>query len=122
MIYKTKQIKRDIECSDGLTHEQWLLRKVLALIDWISELLGFGEITITDFLRDGDEWLHSLHHRKYARAADVRVRDKSVAWYVAMMLFGQCLHLLNNNIRFNMHYDTYRKDNQHIHVEIRIRG
>ena len=119
MRFKTKKIERDFRNHEDLTPRQRQIREYADLIDRVSVLAGHGEITITDFLRSGDRHIHSLHHRNYGQAVDIRVRDESVQWYYAVVSLCRSLELLNPLFRVNPHFTDYRRDQQHIHIEVR---
>lgn len=119
MKFKTTQIERDFRCTEGLTLKQQQLREYADLIDRLSTLSGHGEITITDMFRYGDRWIHSLHHRNYGKAVDIRVKDKTAWWYAAMAMLGYVLNELNPKFRMNPHWELHGTDDAHIHIEIR---
>lgn len=91
---------------------------MLELIDNISVRTGHGEITITSLMRIDNP--NSLHYFKYkGRAADFRLRDKKVVFYLAMVFLGKMFELLNPKFRFQPHPELFRKGPQHIHIEKR---
>ena len=92
-----------------------LLRMFAEQIDKISKLTGHGPITITSYIRNDN--IHSCHY--WGRALDIRVKDKPRTWYWAMVEFGKAMALLNPQFRMNPHSEIYRRNNQHIHIEIR---
>ena len=124
MKFKTEQIKEDY---NNVAHDNegtQLLKWYLELLDRISQMTGHDHITITDYLRDD---INSLHH--YRRAADIRCKDKNVNWYIGMVKIGEALAILDmhkrkDKSRFKMqpHFWMYRKDHQHLHVEIRLKA
>ena len=91
-----------------------LLKWVIEIMAHISHHLGYGGIVITSFIRGDNE--KSWHF--WARAVDIRVKDKPVNWYVAMLKLGECLNVLDSRIFFQPHYDLYRTKDQHIHIHI----
>lgn len=110
-----KDIKRDWPQLDKFpTKENLELRQMVEIIDKLSQLMGCGEITITSYYRPDP---HSLHG--YGQAVDIRVKDKSSAWYFGMNLFGLALSLWNPRFRINPHLNLFREPHQHIHLEIR---
>jgi len=117
MRHKTEQIKKDMETyTSKYAIEQGKLFRYLDIIDNICQILGFGEITITDYLRDNPKSLHSL-----GLAADIRVRDKPALMYLSLHTICKAIETVDKRLRTNFHYDMYGKPNQHIHVEIRYR-
>lgn len=90
------------------------LHQILRVIDDLSQATGHGEITITCFLRPQD---FDSYHSK-GQAADIRVKDKSKEWYAAMILFKHVLERLDWQVQLVPHLELWRKDHQHIHVEI----
>ena len=121
MLWKTKKIKKDYTSyRSPYADKQKMLHMYLRIIDLISILLGCGDIVITDLLRTGDKWIHSLHHKHYGLAADIRVRDKPLWWYFCIVSICKAIEIANPKIRINPHWGDYGKDNQHIHIEIRI--
>ena len=120
LLFKNKKIKNDYNNQDKRNKDNIILRKWLYIINYISILTGHGPITITDYFREGEKWKVSLHFKKYGgRAGDVRVRDKSTIWYLAMFQIGIAFNLLNKKFRMNVHPELFRKKQQHIHIEIR---
>jgi len=119
MQFKTTQIASDFRNTNELTLKQQQIREYADLIDKISVLTGHGEITITDMLRSGDRWIHSLHHRNYGQAVDIRVRDKTMWWFAAMAKIGDFINDLNPKFRMNPHWELLKTENRHIHIEIR---
>ena len=118
MLFKTPLIQHEFTTTKVVNHQQRQLREYLFALDNLSLMLNQKEITMTDFLRDGSE--QSLHHRIHGgRAADIRVRDKSTVWYVAMCEIGEALERLDHRFRMNPHRELYGKEQQHIHIEIR---
>ena len=118
MLWKSEQDKKDWEnLSDSPCPYHKLLRQFVQVVELISILTGHGELTMTSFIRLNN--LHSLHY--YARALDIRVKDKSQWFYYPMCLIGLALGLMNENIRMNPHNELYGKPEQHIHIEIRSR-
>lgn len=121
MKHKSDQIKKDYTSyRSPYAEKQKMLHLLLTIMDNVSRLLGCDEITITDYLRSGDRWIHSLHHKQYGLAADIRVRDKPLWWYFCMVSILKALEIANPKIRTNPHWEDYGTNNQHIHVEIRI--
>ena len=117
MKYKTDEIKADWErwLNRPMPHEPFMrLYRIMLVIDALSQTTGHGEITITCFIRSRD---FDSYHAK-AQAADIRVRDKSNEWYEAMILFKHVLARLDWQIQLVPHFERWRKDDQHIHVEI----
>ena len=90
------------------------LRKLIEIIDQLSIDSGHGEITITSYIRPNK---NSLHH--YGQAVDIRVKDKPVSWYIAITELGKALALFDKRWRINPHYELYRQEHQHIHLEVR---
>ena len=121
MQHKTAKIKSDMgsPTSPYPEHRRRLLMLLRAL-DNISQVVGCGEIVITDFLRIGDKWIHSLHHKNYGTAADIRVRDKPLWWFWMMVAIGKAIEAVDPKVRMNPHFKDYGEPNQHIHVEIRL--
>jgi len=96
-------------------HKPFLrLHRTLLIIDDLSKLTGHGEITVTEFLRPKG----SGGYHPEAQAADFRVKDKSKEWYEAMILFKYVLSRLDWQVQLVPHLELWRKDHQHIHVEI----
>lgn len=91
---------------------------MLELIDNISVRTGHGEITVTSLMRlDNPDSLHYFEYK--GRAADFRVRDKKVVFYLAMVFLGKVFELLNPKFRIQPHPELFGKGEQHIHIEIR---
>ncbi len=97
------------------SEENSMLRNFVDILQSISILTGHDPLVITSYIRKGNK--KSLHY--YARALDIRVRDKSKAWYFAMISIGAAFGMLNPQFRMNPHLELYGKPEQHIHVEIR---
>ena len=117
MKYKTDEIRKDLDrwLKRDMPHKPFMrLYKVLLVIDALSQATGYGEITITCFIRATD--FDSYHYK--AQAADIRVKDKNEKWYEAMILFKYVLARLDWRIQRIPHLELWRKDHQHIHVEI----
>ena len=117
MKYKTDEIKADWErwLNREVPHEPFMqLYRVMLVIDALSQATGHGEITITCFIRAQD---FDSYHAK-AQAADYRIRDKSKEWYEAMILFKPVLARLDWQVQLVPHLELWRKDSQHIHIEI----
>jgi len=118
MKYKTDKIKRDYnDIGKYPSVENGILRWFIEALELISIMLGFGELTITSYIRDVKKYPKSLH--PYGRALDFRVRDKPTIWYWGMCLIGMAIGLMNRRFRMNPHHELYGKDEQHIHIEIR---
>jgi len=92
-----------------------LLRRFVDMLERFSLLTGYGELTVTSYIRNDNP--KSLHY--WARALDIRVKDKPKCWYWGMVDIGKAFALLNPRFRMNPHSELYGKDNQHIHIEIR---
>lgn len=92
-----------------------LLRQFAEMLDKVSRVTGHEEITITSYVRNDN--IRSLHY--YGRALDIRVFDKPESWYHAMADVGAAMALLNPRFRMNPHPELFRKEQQHIHIEIR---
>ena len=117
MRHKTEKIKKEMaEYTSEYPIEQGKLFRYLNIIDNLCQLLGFGEITITDYLRDNPNSLHSL-----GLAGDIRVRDKPALMYLFLHTICKAIESVDRRLRTNFHYDIYGKPNQHIHVEVRYR-
>lgn len=117
MKYRTDEIRKDLDrwLKRDIPHKPFMrLYKVLLIIDALSQATGYGEITITCFIRELD--FDSYHYK--AQAADIRVRDKSKEWYEAMILFRDVLRHLDWQIQLVPHIELYGKENQHIHIEL----
>lgn len=120
MKYKTVDIEDDYVNQQDRSKFNLKLRRYVYILETISDLLGFGELTITDYMRHGDKYIHSLHHVKYGgRAADIRVRDKPALWYWMMVAIGKAIEIGNKQFRMNPHFELYGQPQQHIHIEIR---
>jgi hypothetical protein len=115
--YKTPQIRDDYNRVGGeySTPENLLLKLFVKIIDDITTMTRHGDITITSYIRKDNP--HSLHF--YGRAVDVRVKDKSLAWYMAMEHAVHLFHLLNPRFRIQIHLNQYNTIHKHIHIEIR---
>ena len=90
------------------------LRAVASLVDQFSQVTGNGEITITEYIRPGAR----RSHHSILQAVDIRVRDKTRAFYWGMEILGKLLRQFDEQIQFDMHKPLYGKPEQHIHVEI----
>lgn len=120
MKYKTPKIEDDYINQIDRSENNKKLRRFLYVLETISDLLGFGQLTITDYFRHGEKNEHSLHHSRYGgRAADIRVRDKPAIWFWMMVSIGKAMELANPKFRMNPHFELYGQPQQHIHIEIR---
>ena len=116
MLWKDIQNKKDWDnLLDSPCPFHQKLRQYVYLLDLLSLMLGFGELTITSFIRLDNT--KSLHY--YARALDIRVKDKSAYFYWGMSMIGQAIFAMNKQFRMNCHMELYNKIHQHIHIEIR---
>ncbi len=116
MLWKSESDKEDWDkLSEDSSKYHIKLRQFVQVLELISILTGYGELTITSFIRLDN--MKSLHY--HARALDIRVKDKPSAWYYSMALIGLALGILNKSVRMNPHYKLYGKSQQHIHIEIR---
>ena len=97
--------------------EQGKLFRYLTIIDDICQLCGWGEIVITDYLRNSPS---SLHH--VGLGADIRVKDKPTIMYLTLYTICKAIEATDKRLRANFHWDIFKKQNQHIHVEIRHRN
>lgn len=117
MLHKTSEIKKEMsEYLSAYPVEQGKLFRYLNIIDDICQILGMGEITITDYLRPDPKSLHSL-----GLAADIRVKDKPILMYLVLHTICKAIESVDKRLRTNFHYDIYGKPNQHIHIEVRYR-
>lgn len=91
-----------------------LLRWYIMTLDNISVMLGFDEITITSFVRLNNK--KSWHY--WGRALDMRIKDKSTEWYLAMIAIGNAFKQLDSRLFMQPHVELFRKDHQHIHIHI----
>ena len=117
MKCKNEEIKADWERWLGrpVPHEPFMrLYRIMLVIDALSQATGHGEITITCFIRAQD---FDSYHSK-AQADDFRVRDKSKEFYEAMILFKHVVARLDPQVQIVPHLELWRKEHQHIHVEI----
>ena len=117
MKYKSDEIREDWErwLKRDPPHEPFMrLYRIMLVIDALSKATGHGEITITCFIRAQD---FDSYHSK-AQADDFRLRDKSKEFYEAMILFKPVLSRLDPQVQLVPHLELWRKDDQHIHVEI----
>lgn len=120
MRFKTKKIERDWNnYISPYQKRNEKLKKFVGLLEDISELVGGNPIVITDYLRYGQKNIHSLHHEVYGCAVDIRVRNQTPAWYFMMTLIGMALALVDPKVRMNAHYEIYKTNNCHIHLEVR---
>ena len=90
------------------------LRRVMVLLDQISQISGHGEITITSYIRKKKK---SSYHYK-AQAVDFRTKDKRAGWCLAMIHIGQQLQFLDHTIQLDPHLELRNKPNEHFHLEI----
>ena len=117
MRFKTEQIKQEYTTYKATyPTEQTKLFRYINIIDDICQLCGWGEITITSYLRDDPKSLHSL-----GLAADVRVKDKPLLMYLTFHTICKAIETVDHKLRTNFHYDMFTTPNKHIHVEIRYR-
>ena len=91
------------------------LKMWVETLDKLSVMLGHGEIMVTSYIRPDD--VHSRHCS--GKAIDIRVRDKSTEWYVAMHGICRWMEELNPRFHVNPHWNQYRGEQPHIHLEVR---
>ena len=84
-------------------------------LDKMSVILGYGELTVTSYIRPED--VHSRHCS--GKALDIRVKDKPTIWYMSMVTICKAMEMLNRRFHVNPHYGFFRMKDQHIHIEVR---
>lgn len=120
MLFKTKKIGRDWDSyKSPYQKRNEKLKMFVGILEDISELVGCGELLVTDYLRYGERNIHSLHHELYGCACDIRVRDKSNTWMAMMSMVGVALAIVDYKIRMNPHWELFRTNDQHLHLEVR---
>lgn len=93
------------------------LKAVVQIVDLFSQVTGNGEITITSYWRpQNTRSFHSI-----LQAVDIRVRDKTLAFYWGMEALGKLLRQFDEQIQFDMHKPLYKTKDRHIHIEIDTR-
>ena len=117
MIFKHDSDREDYRFITGeyASESNAWLRLWVEIMDRLSVMLGFGEITVTSYIRPDDDG--SAHHD--AKAIDGRVKDKPVVWYFGMVMIGKTIQMMNRRFRTVAHFKDFRRKQQHIHWEVR---
>lgn len=123
MKWKTEKIKSEwetpIDKVPAGRQQGWtFLKSFIRVLDEISVLLGFGEITITDLLRKPNPAKPSYH--AVWQGGDIRSKDKPLAWKVFMVSFGYLLSATNWRFQIYPHFESWGKANEHLHIAVRI--
>ena len=91
------------------------LRVFVRWVADLSELLGFGDITITSYWRSDDNGsYHSI-----LQAADIRTKDKPYLWKIAFVMLKPIFSLMKPEIHINYHKELWGKAQEHIHLAIK---
>ena len=127
MLFKDKSDAEQYRMLSGpyQSEKNMWLRWFLELFDRLSVFLGFNEIRITSYIRNGN--IHSCHY--WGWAADIGIKEHPSIWYWGMVLIGKAIERLSRwayrhgQIRYwfrmNRHKELYRTKDQHIHIELR---
>lgn len=87
------------------------LRWLIEWLDMFSVFIGYGDITITAYVKDG------FHEN--GTALDLRIRDKrDMLWYVAMILLLKAIEMLVPWLVVNPHFKEYLTQ-PHIHIRVK---
>lgn len=118
MKFKHESDKREwADIGKWASEANLMLRELLWVLDKLSILLGFGEITITAYIKDGSH--------DHGTAGDIRVKDKGKFWYWCMVGILACIRALNSRFIFNAHHEHFGSwmagdptSEAHIHVRV----
>ena len=92
------------------------IQRMMRVVVGVDELLrGIGQpgLTITSFIRAGDE--KSYH--SIGQAVDIRIRGLAWPWRLAVWGIFKALRKLDPRIQLDPHWDNVNKTNQHFHFE-----
>ena len=120
MRYKSEVLKQEWEQGDPPPdrRQAWkLLKQFVQVLDILSVILGFGEITVTDLLRAPKQ--KKSYHAVW-QAADIRSKDKPLAWKCFMWSLGVLIASVNWRFQIYPHFEEWGKPNEHFHIAIRI--
>ena len=121
MRFKTESLKDDWEHGDCPSErlKGWkMLKQFIQLLDLLSVLLGFGEITVTDLLRKPNP--NKLSYHAVWQAGDIRSKDKPLVWKCFMVAIGTLISSVNWRFQIYPHFESWGKPNENFHIAIRI--
>lgn len=120
MKYKTDQIKQDWinpNPPSERNEAHRMLREFVYLIDRLSVILGFGEVTMTCFLRE--KVVDNPTYHTVFQAVDLRTKDKPLVWKWAIYAIGVIIEKLNWKFQIYPHFESWGKPDEHFHIAIR---
>lgn len=120
MKFKTDEIaeqwRKPIVPVGSTPHKVAKAQNFATWIDHTFQLLGWGEITITDYLREANPNKKSFHPR--GQAFDIRIHHLSTDQRKQAIRLFAALWNADNELQVDPHYNMWSTPNEHFHCEV----